>query len=135
MLSHVEDSADPVWTWFEAQIIFTCLEESHVDAVLLQIVNHEFTFPPINFEDKVEYLEGQKICIFGYPVYVPDDKLRATLTTGIISKVVTINQQPCLLETTAAVHVGNSGGVLLTMFVVHSFVMLQGWKITWDGDF
>jgi len=109
-----QESRDPVWTWFDAKVIFACLEESHVDAVLLKISAPHFSCVPFPFENSLEYSEGQSIAIIGYPVYVPDDKLRATVTTGIVSKIATIDGKPCLIETTAVVHAGNSGGVLLT---------------------
>ena len=59
---------------------------------------------------------GERVYVLGHALFSPASLLLPTLTRGVLSKVVRSSQsgRPLLLQTDAAVHNGNSGGLLLS---------------------
>ena len=60
---------------------------------------------------------GQRVYVLGHALFPPSSRLSPTLTRGVLSKVVHSTSAPVaplLLQTDAAVHNGNSGGLLLS---------------------
>jgi S1-C subfamily serine protease len=58
---------------------------------------------------------GAPVLVVGFPLFAPRAGLRASLTRGVLSRVVHHDHQPVLLLTDASVHQGNSGGALMTI--------------------
>jgi S1-C subfamily serine protease len=60
--------------------------------------------------------QGSSVCVFGYAMFGLNDVVRATATFGMLSKVISDpgrDHDPVAYQTDAAVHEGNSGGMLL----------------------
>jgi S1-C subfamily serine protease len=57
--------------------------------------------------------QGQKIFVVGYPLYNPNIGMTATITSGVISKIVRLGGIPAMIQSSALVHRGNSGGMLI----------------------
>jgi hypothetical protein len=55
------------------------------------------------------------VLVVGFPLFAPRAGLRASLTRGVLSRVVHYDHQPVLLLTDALVHQGNSGGALMSV--------------------
>lgn len=68
---------------------------------------------PVQLINPPRYEEGQKVFVIGYPLFTPESKVQSTITTGIISKICRVGGIPTMIQTSAQVHKGNSGGLLV----------------------
>ena len=105
---------------FTCDLIYITPFNSYLDLAIIKINNNNNNnnkFIPIEYllENKNITLPsiGTNISVIGYPLYKPNNKIYATCTTGSLSKIVYYNNKPVIIETNAAVHNGNSGGLLI----------------------
>ncbi|KAF9189447.1 hypothetical protein BGZ51_009558 [Haplosporangium sp. Z 767] len=56
---------------------------------------------------------GTPLFAIGHGIFGPPSGILPLITSGICSKVVTFNQEPTMMITSAPVHQGNSGGVIV----------------------
>ncbi|CAH2034150.1 unnamed protein product [Thlaspi arvense] len=111
------------WTWCPAKVVYICKEQLDV-AVLqleyvpgkLQPITANFSSPPL----------GTPAHVVGHGLFGPRCGLSPSICSGVVAKVVhakmRLNTQsilqdatafPAMLETTAAVHPGGSGGAVV----------------------
>ncbi|XP_041365771.1 peroxisomal leader peptide-processing protease-like [Gigantopelta aegis] len=57
--------------------------------------------------------EGSLVYVIGHGVFGAEHNLSPSVTVGVVSKVITVNQIPVMIQTTCAVHPGASGGALI----------------------
>ncbi|CAH9114191.1 unnamed protein product [Cuscuta epithymum] len=114
------DSMDP-WVWTDAKVIH--VSKGPLDVALLQLdfVPHQLC--PISV-DFTAPSPGSKAYILGHGLFGPRCELLPSACSGVIAKVVEAKRSvhyqitrerhfPALLETTAAVHSGSSGGAVV----------------------
>ncbi|AEE30952.1 protease-like protein [Arabidopsis thaliana] len=111
------------WTWCPANVVYICKEQ--LDIALLQLeyvpgklqpITANFSSPPL----------GTTAHVVGHGLFGPRCGLSPSICSGVVAKVVhakrrlntqSISQEvaefPAMLETTAAVHPGGSGGAVL----------------------
>ncbi|XP_010460619.1 PREDICTED: glyoxysomal processing protease, glyoxysomal [Camelina sativa] len=110
------------WTWCPANVVYIC--KSQLDVALLQLeyvpgklqpIAANFSSPPL----------GTTAHVVGHGLFGPRCGLSPSICSGVVAKVVhakmrltqSISQEvtefPAMLETTAAVHPGGSGGAVL----------------------
>lgn len=69
----------------------------------------------VNSRSRVKPLvKGSPLFAIGHGIFGPSSGTLPLITSGVCSKVVSYNQQPVMLLSSAPVHRGNSGGVLIT---------------------
>jgi hypothetical protein len=117
----IGDKARSSFQWKKAEIMF--VSRSKIDVALLRLCDVETldtklllqTLQPIQIRDtKLKPLQlGEFVVVLGHGVFPPSKEMLASCTTGQLSRIVSIRDQPVILQTTAAVHAGNSGGLLL----------------------
>ncbi|XP_050410799.1 peroxisomal leader peptide-processing protease isoform X2 [Patella vulgata] len=61
----------------------------------------------------VKPIEGSRVYAIGHAIFGENFNLEPTITSGIISKVIKVNNVPVMIQTTCAVHPGASGGALV----------------------
>jgi len=66
----------------------------------------------INYKQRLK--TGEDIFIVGHPLYDPNLNLNPTITRGTLAKVVRFGGLPTLIQTSALVHSGNSGGMVMS---------------------
>ena len=64
---------------------------------------------------KLLYTKGEEICVAGFPLFASHLNTGPSVVSGVISSIAYIDQQSVLLQSTAAVHRGASGGALVSM--------------------
>lgn len=108
------DSISKKWKYYESQIIYVVPQYSFLDIAVLKIIDDSQTqnFPFVDVCHTC--VEGEEVYILGYPVFNPHETISPTCAYGVISKIVLDrNQENSIIQTTAPVHNGNSGGMLL----------------------
>ncbi|GAV86396.1 Trypsin_2 domain-containing protein, partial [Cephalotus follicularis] len=116
------DHLDP-WIWCDAKIVFVC--NGPLDVALLQLeyvpdqicpINVTFAYPPL----------GSMAYVIGHGLFGPQSGFSPSVCSGVVAKIVNgkmppqrqrvlqgVSQLPVMLETTAAVHPGGSGGAVV----------------------
>ena len=61
------------------------------------------------------YKKGEDVCVIGFQLFARHLNIGASVVSGAISSISYANNQPVLLQSTAAVHCGASGGALVSM--------------------
>ena len=61
------------------------------------------------------YKKGEDICVVGFQLFARRLNIGASIVSGVISNISYAENQPVLLQSTAAVHCGASGGALVSM--------------------
>jgi hypothetical protein len=95
------------FSWLPASLEY--LSGTWLDAALLRCPS--LTIRPLECRS-VPLKEGELVRTVGYPVFPPDVDIGPTTTTGTLAKVVRTSRVE-MLQTSAPVHFGNSGGLLL----------------------
>ncbi|EPS68310.1 hypothetical protein M569_06453, partial [Genlisea aurea] len=110
------DFTDP-WMWTDAKVVY--ISKGPLDVALLQLLQ---VFPdqlcPITMD--VDFpTAGSKAFIIGHGLFGPRCDLLPSASLGVISKVIAATKSPgedcfaAMLQTTAAVHPGSSGGAVV----------------------
>lgn len=61
------------------------------------------------------YRKGEEVFVVGFPLFSRDQHTQASVVSGVISNIVYADKQAVLLQSSAAVHCGSSGGALVSM--------------------
>ncbi|GJJ73832.1 peroxisomal leader peptide-processing protease [Entomortierella parvispora] len=105
----------------DCEVVF--VSESCWDVALIKIpetcvLKGFLPFLPLRTKDELSRVKplkkGSPLFAIGHGIFGPSSGILPLITSGICSKVVTYNQQPVMLLSSAPVHRGNSGGVLIT---------------------
>ncbi|XP_010549335.1 PREDICTED: glyoxysomal processing protease, glyoxysomal isoform X2 [Tarenaya hassleriana] len=111
------------WVWCPAQIVYICKEQ--LDVALLQLEYVPGKLRPIVADSSCPPL-GSRAHVIGHGLFGPRCGLSPSVSSGVVAKVVKANTSPypesiiqyknefpAMLETTAAVHPGGSGGAVV----------------------
>lgn len=98
-------------------ILFATESDCSLDFALLRVKNHSFkTEIKIDEYCKTSNLltKGSDIVAVGHSLFGYKTRSEPCVTTGTISNVSFVNGTPVMLQTTAAVHGGGSGGAIIS---------------------
>ncbi|KAJ0257943.1 Glyoxysomal processing protease [Hirschfeldia incana] len=111
------------WTWCTAKVVYICKEQ--LDVALLQLEDVPGTLQPIAADFSSPPL-GTPAHVVGHGLFGPRCGLSPSVCSGVVAKVVHTKKRlyaqpilqdttefPAMLETTAAVHPGGSGGAVV----------------------
>ncbi|KAG4142497.1 hypothetical protein ERO13_D06G133500v2 [Gossypium hirsutum] len=116
------DHLDP-WIWCEAKVVYIC--KGPLDVALLQVdrIPDKLTAIMVDFSQPSL---GSKAYVIGHGLLAPRCGFSPSVCSGVVAKVVKaempsyyksllpgVSQFPAMLETTAAVHPGGSGGAVV----------------------
>ncbi|KAJ7546899.1 hypothetical protein O6H91_08G059800 [Diphasiastrum complanatum] len=104
-------------SWCDARALY--ISQGPLDIALLQLTLVPENLLPITPE-KASPALGSVAVVLGYGLFGPRSELCSSATAGVVSRVVKVgfdtssNEEiPAMLETTAAVHPGGSGGAVI----------------------
>ncbi|PIK48171.1 putative peroxisomal leader peptide-processing protease-like [Apostichopus japonicus] len=102
-------------SWCRAKVIFATSKTSVIDFAIIQLVGrHRDRFPLTEVELSVDTREGERLFAVGFPLFSPETRLSASVTSGHVSKVIYYQGQPVMMQTSCGVHPGSSGGALIS---------------------
>ena len=61
------------------------------------------------------YRKGEGVCVIGFPLLASHPNTKPSIVSAVISNIAYANSHPVLLQSSAAVHCGASGGALVSM--------------------
>ncbi|XP_041466736.1 peroxisomal leader peptide-processing protease-like isoform X2 [Lytechinus variegatus] len=99
--------------WMKASVLHTNPATSPIDLAIVQVKGQLDTASSVRIRMGSTYQEGSQVYAVGFPLFDPSLSSTPSVTTGVVSKVITINQQPIMIQSSCAVHAGASGGALL----------------------
>ena len=105
------------------QVLYATSEGFPLDFALLKIQPHSSlrSLKPRLGTDGTEmksnplYRKGEEVFVVGFPLFSRDQHTQASVVSGVISNIVYADNQAVLLQSSAAVHCGSSGGALVSM--------------------
>ncbi|KAH9298226.1 hypothetical protein KI387_029908, partial [Taxus chinensis] len=105
-------------SWYDAKVVY--VSKGPLDIALLHIKSVLNHLNPIVTEGNCPY-PGSKAFVIGHGLFGPRSDLCPSVSAGVVAKVVktrkiseeSSEEYPAMLETTAAVHPGGSGGVVV----------------------
>ncbi|XP_062013114.1 glyoxysomal processing protease, glyoxysomal [Rosa rugosa] len=118
------DHMDP-WVWCDAKVVYVC--KGPLDVALLQLQCIPDQLSPVVMDFSSPSL-GSKAYVIGHGLFGPRCGFSPSICSGVVAKVVkakfllsyqpsqpgnTRGHSPVMLETTAAVHPGGSGGAVV----------------------
>ncbi|OMO65200.1 hypothetical protein COLO4_31438 [Corchorus olitorius] len=116
------DHLDP-WVWCEAKVVY--ISKGPLDVALLQLDSIPYKLSPI-VVDFAQPSLGSKAYVIGHGLLAPRCGFSPSVCSGVVAKVVKaempsyyksvlpgVSQFPGMIETTAAVHPGGSGGAVV----------------------
>ncbi|KAM8924415.1 peroxisomal leader peptide-processing protease [Pelodytes ibericus] len=91
-----------------AQVVFSSDEDSPYDIALVEVEEsfHGIQEPVL----ASTYCVGEDVCVLGYGAF--GENCGPSVTSGVLSAVICVGNEPVMLQTTCAVHGGSSGGPL-----------------------
>ncbi|XP_044496882.1 glyoxysomal processing protease, glyoxysomal-like isoform X2 [Mangifera indica] len=118
------DHGEP-WIWCDAKVVYVC--KGPLDVALLQLEYVPDQLCPI-VADFAHLSVGSTTYVIGHGLFGPRCGLSASVCCGVVAKVVKVKSPPycqsilqgdsgcpVMLETTAAVHPGGSGGAVVNL--------------------
>ncbi|KAL5575381.1 hypothetical protein UlMin_017080 [Ulmus minor] len=115
------------WIWCDARVVYVC--KGPLDIALLQLESVPDRLCPINMDFSCPSM-GSKAYVIGHGLFGPRCGFFPSVCSGVVAKVVqatiplsyqpnrpgnTQGHLPVMLETTAAVHPGGSGGAVVNL--------------------
>jgi len=108
--------------WHKASLVY--VSSSHLDVALVKIDRPPPSLPVLRICSAAadgtpmegcvkEPLEGEAVLALGFALFGPSKRIKATATSGVISRVAHLHGQPKLVQTSASVNKGASGGALV----------------------
>ena len=110
-----------------AQVLYATSEGFPLDFALLKIQPHsslrslkprlgaDFTEEKPDNLTNPFYRKGEELFVVGFPLFSRHQHTQPSVVSGVISNIVYANNQAVLLQSSAAVHCGSSGGALVSM--------------------
>ncbi|XP_010057386.2 glyoxysomal processing protease, glyoxysomal [Eucalyptus grandis] len=112
------------WIWCDAKVVY--ISKGPLDVALLQLVHAPDRLSPVTMDFASPPL-GSKAYVIGHGLFGPRCGLFPSVSVGVVAKVVKAKRSssslsvikedagdiPAMLETTAAVHPGASGGLVV----------------------
>ncbi|XP_061491273.1 peroxisomal leader peptide-processing protease [Rhineura floridana] len=99
------------------KVVFATKDSSPYDIALLELEQGLSTFAEPGLASEI--YTGEDVSIVGFGVF--GETCGPSVTSGILSAVITVEDEPVMLQATCAVHGGSSGGAL---FATHSGKLL-----------
>lgn len=106
----------PNSTQHEAQVLYATEEGCPLDFALLKLqpTPELRSLAPRLGAEKL-YKKGEDICVVGFQLFARHLNIGASVVSGAISSISYADNKPVLLQSTAAVHCGASGGALVSI--------------------
>ncbi|XP_048362970.1 peroxisomal leader peptide-processing protease [Sphaerodactylus townsendi] len=101
----------------KGKVVFATQDSSPYDVALVELEEGSFTFVKPVLANK--FYEGEDVSMVGFGAF--GQACGPSVTSGILSAVISVDQKPVMLQATCAVHAGSSGGAL---FSTHSGKLL-----------
>ncbi|XP_070562565.1 peroxisomal leader peptide-processing protease-like [Ptychodera flava] len=98
--------------WTMAKVVYCTQASSAIDLAVLQIMTSQNLCLP-DLLVSTDYVQGSDVCIIGHALFPRDASMFPSVTYGVLSNLVTVDEKPALIQSTCAVHSGASGGPLL----------------------
>ena len=96
----------------KAQVLFATREECPLDFALLKMQpSHHLR----SLSTKPLYKKGEDVFIVGFPLFASHLNTGASVVSGVISNIAYAQNQAVLLQSSATVHCGMSGGAVVSM--------------------
>ena len=117
----------PYSTQHEAQVLYATKEGCPLDFALLKVQPDpelRSLVPRLRTDSKQGKSsdfctplcrKGEDICVVGFQLFARHLNIGASVVSGVISNISYADNRPLLLQSTAAVHCGASGGALVSM--------------------
>ena len=117
----------PYNTQHEAQVLYATKEGCPLDFALLKAQpNPELRSLAVRLVADADqekspdfytplYKKGEDICVVGFQLFARRLNIGASVVSGVVSNISYADNQPVLLQSTAAVHCGASGGALVSI--------------------
>ncbi|KAL8130425.1 hypothetical protein V2J09_019580 [Rumex salicifolius] len=118
------DHVDP-WIWCPAKVVYVC--QGTLDIALLMLESFPTQLCPIKVD--LNYpTQGSKACVIGHGLFGPRCGLYPSVSSGVVAQIVKsgiapvsslasennpCSELPVMIQTTAAVHPGSSGGAVV----------------------
>uniref|UniRef100_A0A8D0L712 Peroxisomal leader peptide-processing protease n=1 Tax=Sphenodon punctatus TaxID=8508 RepID=A0A8D0L712_SPHPU len=109
--------AVPRTSLVKGKVVFATKDASPYDLAVVELQKSLLSFPKPVLASK--FCAGEDVNVVGFGVF--GQACGPSVTSGILSAVVTVDDKPVMLQTTCAVHGGSSGGPL---FATHSGELL-----------
>ncbi|XP_060624813.2 peroxisomal leader peptide-processing protease [Anolis sagrei] len=95
----------------KGKVIFATKDSSPYDVALVELEESltNFAIPVL----ASEFCLGEEVSVVGFGVF--GQTCSPSITSGILSAVITVEEKPVMLQATCAVHGGSSGGALFSM--------------------
>ncbi|XP_067408811.1 peroxisomal leader peptide-processing protease [Emydura macquarii macquarii] len=101
----------------KGKVVFATKDDSPYDIAVVELEESLLCFAKPVLASK--FCAGEEMCVVGFGVF--GKSCGASVTSGILSAVIAVDDKPVMLQTTCAVHGGSSGGGL---FSTHSGKLL-----------
>lgn len=98
-----------------AQVIYKTPVGKHFDLAFLSYCDDDLLDNDKNNINIASASEGETVFVIGHAIFGDSHDLEPTVTKGVVSKVIKLNNIPVMLQTTCAVHAGASGGAVVNM--------------------
>ncbi|XP_038045733.1 peroxisomal leader peptide-processing protease-like [Patiria miniata] len=114
---HVRVRIDwPYICWEDATVVHTTSPTSPFDLAVLKLEGDLGALKEAHGRAGIgtarSYSPGQSVIIVGHALLSPELDLLPSVSSGVMSKVITANGAPVMLQSTCAVHAGASGGAI-----------------------
>eukprot|EP00057_Strongylocentrotus_purpuratus_P003081 XP_003725875.1 PREDICTED: peroxisomal leader peptide-processing protease [Strongylocentrotus purpuratus] len=100
-------------SWMKASVLHTNPVTSPIDLAILKVEGHQDNASLVSIGMDTDYQEGSRVYAVGFPLFDPSQSSTPSVTSGVVSKVIRINQKPIMTQSTCAINAGASGGALL----------------------
>ncbi|XP_068111603.1 peroxisomal leader peptide-processing protease-like [Hyperolius riggenbachi] len=99
------------WLPIKGQVVFSTQESSPYDIAVVELEEHiPDVLEPVLSSG---YCAGDDVCIVGYGAL--GDRCGPSVTSGVLSAVISVDDIPVMLQTSCAVYGGSSGGPLYAL--------------------
>ena len=96
--------------WQDAEIIYVC--DKTIDIAVVKLADVPLGAKPIVFAPG-DIIRGQAGTILGHALFEPSLEIRPSVSKGVISNVTYYSNQEAIVQSSACVYRGDSGGMLL----------------------
>lgn len=102
--------------WEKAKLIYACTQS--IDMALVQLVSEQSTISlketfPVTLANCSQITPGQQCVVIGHALFEPSLDFNPSVSKGVISKITYYNGEQAIIQSTANVLRGDSGGMLV----------------------